>query len=81
MVPFIRENAVRLAILAVPAEVAQDVADKVVMAGVQGVLNFAPVALIVPPEVALNSVDLAVKLEQLSFQVNFAEVTRRRQTS
>jgi len=30
--------------------------------------------LIVPPNVALNSVDLAVKLEQLSFQVSFTEV-------
>lgn len=76
---FIRENNVRLAILAVPGEVAQDVADNLVAAGIRGLLNFAPVALIVPEYVGLNSVDLAVQLEQLSFQVSFAEITRRKQ--
>lgn len=61
---------VRLAILAVPADAAQDVADQLVAAGVRGLLNFAPVSINVPPEVALSAVDVAVHLEQLSFQVN-----------
>lgn len=74
---FIRDNNIRLAVLAVPSEVAQDVADDLVNAGIKGLLNFAPVALIVPEHVALNSVDLAVQLEQLSFQASFAEATRR----
>ncbi|MCG3126255.1 MAG: Redox-sensing transcriptional repressor Rex [Phycisphaerae bacterium] len=60
---------VRLGIIAVPAEAAQAVADQLVAAGVRGILNFAPVALLAPPHVALTSVDLAVQLEQLSFQV------------
>ena len=63
---------VRLAILTVPADVAQEVADRVIEAGVRGILNFAPVSLTVPETVALNAVDLAVQLEQLSFQVNVA---------
>ena len=67
----IRKHAVRLAIMTVPAEVAQDVANQLVEAGVRGLLNFAPVSLQLPPEIALNAVDLAVSLEQLSFQVNF----------
>jgi len=46
--------------------------DGLVAAGVRGILNFAPVSLTLPPEIALNAVDLAVQLEQLSFQVNFA---------
>jgi redox-sensing transcriptional repressor len=66
----IRTLMVRLAILTVPADVAQDVADRLIEAGVRGILNFAPVSLAVPETVALNSVDLAVQLEQLSFQVN-----------
>ncbi len=74
---FIRDNNIRLAVLAVPGDVAQDVADDLVNAGVEGLLNFAPVALIVPPGVALNSVDLAVQLEQLSFHVSFSEISRR----
>src|SRR3954465_5644262 len=51
---------IRLAIIAVPADHAQDVADQLVNAGVRGILNFAPVSISVPNEVALTAVDLAV---------------------
>jgi redox-sensing transcriptional repressor len=61
---------IMLAMIAVPAAAAQAVADQLVAAGVRGILNFAPVALNVPDSVAVSSVDLAVRLEQLSFQVN-----------
>jgi redox-sensing transcriptional repressor len=70
----VRREKIRLAMIAIPAEVAQDAADRLVKAGVRGLLNFAPVSLNVPPSVALSTVDLAVQLEQLSFQVNFAPV-------
>ena len=68
----IQKQNVKLAILAVPAEHAQEVADQLIDAGVRGLLNFAPVSITVPPHVALNAVDLAVQLEQLSFQVSFS---------
>ena len=68
----IARESVKLAILAVPAEQAQALADQLIDAGVRGLLNFAPVSITVPPQVALNAVDLAVQLEQLSFQVGFA---------
>jgi redox-sensing transcriptional repressor len=68
----IAKETVKLAILAVPGEHAQAVADDLIDAGVRGLLNFAPVSLTVPPYVALNAVDLAVQLEQLSFQVSFS---------
>jgi redox-sensing transcriptional repressor len=74
----IQQHAVRLAILAVPADNAQEVADFLIDAGVRGLLNFAPVSLSVPPAVAVNSVDLAVQLEQLSFQVNLSNPTDSR---
>src|SRR5688572_1718918 len=67
----VQANAIRLAIMAVTADSAQDVADQLVEAGIRGLLNFAPVSITVPQDVALNAVDLAVQLEQLSFQVNF----------
>jgi len=70
----IEKQGIRLAILAVPADAAQEVADKLVEAGIRGILNFAPVSLNVAHEIALNSVDLAVQLEQLSFQANFSAV-------
>lgn len=66
----VQKHGVRLAVMAVPADNAQSVADQLVDAGVRGLLNFAPVSLSVPPNVAMNSVDLAVQLEQLSFLVS-----------
>ncbi len=71
----VKDKQVRLAILAVPSDVAQAVAERLVAAGIRGLLNFAPVSLNVPPEIAVNSVDLAVQLEQLSFQANFGPAT------
>jgi redox-sensing transcriptional repressor len=68
--PVVQREQIRLAILAVPADNAQDVADQVVAAGVRGLLNFAPVSINVPAQVAVTTVDVAVHLEQLSFQVN-----------
>ncbi len=69
----VEQHAARLAILAVPADNAQDVADQLISAGIRGLLNFAPVSLTVPKGVAVNTVDVAVQLEQLAFQVTFLE--------
>jgi redox-sensing transcriptional repressor len=66
----IREREIKLGIIAVPAEAAQDVADALIKAGVMGILNFAPVRLNVRDEVAVNSVDFSLALEQLAFQVS-----------
>jgi redox-sensing transcriptional repressor len=71
-----RDLEIRLAVLAVPATVAQSVADAVVRAGIRGILNFAPVSLHPPPGVAVANVDLAVQLEQLSFNVSAADPPR-----
>ncbi len=56
-----------IAILTVPAEVAQSVADRVVAAGVSGILNFVPVHLRVPAHVRVQYVDLAIEIESLSY--------------
>jgi redox-sensing transcriptional repressor len=68
----IQKHQIRLAMIAVPADTAQDVVDQLVAAGTRGILNFAPTSVNVPPQIALNAVDLSVQLEQLSFQVNFS---------
>jgi len=62
MADMVRRHGIRLAILAVPASEAQGVADQLVASGVVGVLNFAPVTLNLPPEVAKIGVDLAMEL-------------------
>lgn len=65
--PVLREEAVEIAIVAVPAEAAQAIVERVVQAGVRAVLNFAPVRLRVPPHVTLRNVDMTLELEGLAF--------------
>jgi redox-sensing transcriptional repressor len=55
--------------VAVPAAAAQSVADRLMAAGVEGILNFAPVIISLPTTVSTVAVDLAIELEQLSFAV------------
>lgn len=64
---FIKEHQVKMAILTVPATSAQEVANALIKAGVQAILNFSPTVLDVPEDVVVNSVDLAVELENLSY--------------
>ncbi len=67
---FIRERNVRMAILTVPGNTAQEVANTLINAGIQAILNFAPTVLLVPERIAVNNVDLAIQLENLSYFVN-----------
>jgi redox-sensing transcriptional repressor len=76
MAAAVQKQNIKLGMIAVPADNAQDVADQLVAAGVRGLLNFAPVSLTVPQDVALNAVDLAVQLEQLSFQVSLSSISQ-----
>lgn len=69
LVERVAELRAELAVLTVPAEAAQAVADLLVGAGVRGILNFAPALLKLPPRVRLVTVDLTIQLEQLAFQV------------
>ncbi len=73
VVSFVSDNGVKLAILCVPGGVAQEVANELVEAGVQGILNFSPNLLEVPEPVTVNNVDLALELENLSYFVTQGE--------
>jgi redox-sensing transcriptional repressor len=64
----VRTLKIQLAMLAVPALAAKSVADELVAAGIVGILNFAPVTLIVPPRISVVEVDLAIELEQLVYR-------------
>ena len=64
---FITENSVKMAILSVPADVAQAVANQLIEAGIAGILNFSPSVLAVPEDVMVNNVNLAIELENLSY--------------
>ena len=65
----VKEKGIRLGMIVVPAERAQEAADRLVAAGIEGIVNFAPVTLTLLPHVQSVSVDLAIELEQLSFAV------------
>jgi redox-sensing transcriptional repressor len=69
LAPTIREKGIRLGMIVVPAEHAQEAANRLVAAGIEGIVNFAPVTLALPPHVQNVGVDLAIELEQLSFAV------------
>lgn len=64
---FVVERNVKMAILSVPAAVAQEVANTLIDCGVTGILNFAPIVLAVPEDVMVNNVNLAIELENLSY--------------
>ncbi len=63
------EDEIDVVILAVPEEAAQLLTDLAVGAGVRGILNFAPVQLRVPPDVAVQDVNVVTELEALSFEL------------
>ncbi|HEX5581862.1 MAG TPA: redox-sensing transcriptional repressor Rex [Gemmatimonadaceae bacterium] len=62
-----RREHPEIAVLTVPGDDAQAAVDLVVASGIRGILNFAPVPLHVPPEIALKTVNMALELEGLSF--------------
>lgn len=70
----VREHGIEIAILCVPSEAAQSVADSLVEAGISGILNFVPVRLTVPPRVRVQPVDLTVEIETLSFYLHSVTV-------
>jgi redox-sensing transcriptional repressor len=63
----VAERGIAIGIVATPAGAAQEVADRLVDAGVTSILNFAEAVVTVPPGVSLRKVDLAIELQILSF--------------
>ncbi|MGD1019116.1 MAG: redox-sensing transcriptional repressor Rex [Verrucomicrobiia bacterium] len=70
---FIRARKIHMGIITVPSAVAQDVANRLVAAGVNAILNFAPNVLRVPSNVVVSNVNLAIELENLSYFRSLAE--------
>jgi len=63
----VNEAGISIGIVATPPGAAQEVADKLVDAGVRSILNFAPAVVNVPPDVTIRKVDLSMELQILSF--------------
>jgi redox-sensing transcriptional repressor len=80
-----REHDALIGVICTPAVAAQSVADAMVRSGIRSILNFAPVALLVPEGVSVRKVDLAVELQILTYyeqrKAALAEVKGRGRTS
>ncbi|MYE26097.1 MAG: redox-sensing transcriptional repressor Rex [Chloroflexi bacterium] len=66
----IRSEGIKIAMLAVPAEEAQSVADLLVKAGVQAILNYAPINIIVPADVQIQYIDPVTHLQHMTFYLD-----------
>lgn len=64
-----RELEIEIAIITTPADAAQSAADKVVAAGIRGILNFAPTQIQVPAEAKVKKVDLTTEFDNLVYHL------------
>ncbi len=66
----IRQERIKIAMLAVPAENAQAVADQLVEAGIQAILNYAPINITVPAEVQIQYIDPVTHLQHMTYYLS-----------
>ena len=66
----IKKEKIKVAMLAVPAEVAQEVVDHLVESGIRAILNYAPVNLTVPQNVRVQYIDPAVHLQNMTYYLD-----------
>lgn len=67
MVEIVRGRGIKLAMIAVPAESAQEVADLLISAGVRGILCYAPITLNVPEGVRVQYIDPVVQMQRMTY--------------
>ncbi len=63
----VHHHRIRVAILATPAATTQGVAERLVAAGVRGLLNFAPIRLRLPPDIYVEHLDITMALERIAY--------------
>lgn len=67
---FIKKKNIKIAVLTVSATSAQEVADRMVKGGIKAILNFAPIRIILSPEVKIHNVDLSIEFEGLTYYLS-----------
>jgi redox-sensing transcriptional repressor len=63
----VAREEVAIGVICTPAAAAQEVADRMVEAGIRSILNFAPAVIAVPPDVSVRKVDLSIELQILAY--------------
>lgn len=66
----IRQTGVKIAMLTVPASEAQQVTDCLVKAGIRAILNYAPIHLVVPPGIIVETIDPILKLQHMTYYLD-----------
>jgi redox-sensing transcriptional repressor len=69
LVKEVKAAGIKIAMIAVPARDAQEVADTLVEAGVKGIVNYAPLSLNVPPGIRVQYIDPSIHLQRMTFYV------------
>ncbi|MGB7338536.1 MAG: redox-sensing transcriptional repressor Rex [Phototrophicaceae bacterium] len=69
----ITENHCQIAMIAIPAEHAQEVTDRLVKVGVRSILNYAPISLVVPDDVMVQYIDPVVHLQHMTYYLRDEE--------
>lgn len=65
----VSEKKLKMVIITVPADNAQEVANRFIEAGIQGILNFAPIKLKAPATVQVAAADLSLELQRLAYYI------------
>jgi len=69
LVEIVKKEVITIGIITTPPEVAPEIADKLVEAGINGILNYTPKPLSVPDEVYLEEYDMITSLEKVAYFV------------
>ena len=70
---FVADRNAKVALLTVPAAAAAEVRDRLLRAGIRGILNFAPMELKCPGDCVIHNVNIGLEIENLFFLVNSLE--------
>lgn len=74
---FVAQNGITFGIISVPDSAAQEVLERMLEAGIKGILNFAPICLKEPKDHVVRNLNLETELENIIYFANFAEQTER----
>jgi len=74
---FVSANGITFGIISVPDTAAQEVLERMLEAGIKGVLNFAPICLKEPKDCVVRNLNLETELENIIYFTNFAEQAER----
>jgi len=77
LIEFIRKNGIKIGIISVPENAAQEVAEKMMSAGVKGILNFAPIKLRGIEDCIISYVNIELELENLVYFVNAMQKSKK----